>query len=327
MNRSNEPIVSIIIPTYERPQFLWGAIETALGQSYENIEVIIVDDGSTNPYADEIVPEFSKSVTCVRHEENKGLSAARNTGIENASGEYIAFLDDDDRWHRSKIERQVRALETNADAGLATCLVAAMTPDRELVYCESDTPHGNCAADLLVGNQIGTPSRILVREECIDNIGSFDESLPTKQDWDFYIRLSQRWDIEAVKDHLCFRTVHESMSSSPESAARDTGAILEKHEDLIRRHDRWAQAHAEIAERIGRAYLRQHTLRDARRKFARALRLSPSGVRVLLLLLAFTHPVIIEQLTDLKRWLSLKRSGCVDSGIFEGVIFDTGDVA
>jgi len=319
--------VSVVIPTYERPKYLPGAIQTALGQTYENIEIIVVDDGSTEPYADEIGAEFPESVTCVRHEENKGLSAARNTGIENASGEYIAFLDDDDRWHQTKIERQVQALETNSDAGLATCLVAAVTPDRELAYCENGTAYGDCAVDLLVGNQIGTPSRVLVREKCIDEVGGFDESLPTKQDWDFYIRLSQKWDIEAVEDHLCFRTVHESMSSSPESAARDTGAILEKHEDLIRRHGRWTQARAEISGRVGRAYLRQYALRDARQKFARAFRLSPSGTRALLFLLSFTHPVIVGHLTDLKHWLSLKRNGCSDPEIFEGVIFDGGDVS
>ncbi|MFB6186238.1 MAG: glycosyltransferase family 2 protein, partial [Halobacteriaceae archaeon] len=100
---NSETLVSVVIPTYERPEYLQGAIQTALGQTYDNIEVIVVDDGSSDPYADEIVAEFPQSVTCIRHDENEGLSAARNTGIRNANGEYVAFLDDDDRWHKTKI--------------------------------------------------------------------------------------------------------------------------------------------------------------------------------------------------------------------------------
>jgi hypothetical protein len=116
------------------------------------------------------------------------------------------------------------------------------------------------------------------------------------------------------------------MSSSPESAARDTEAILKKHEDLIRRHGHCEQARAEIAERVGRTYLTQHVFRDARRKFARAFRLSPSGMRAILLLLSFTHPVIVGRLTDLKRWLSLKRNCCTEPEIYKGVIFNQEDV-
>lgn len=316
----SETLVSVVIPTYERQEYLRGAIQTALGQTYDPIEVIVVDDGSSEPYADRIVSEFPESVICITHDRNKGLSAARNTGIEAANGEYIAFLDDDDRWHKDKIARQVSTLSENKEAGLATCLVVALTPDNEIVHCETDAPSGDCSESMLIGNQIGTPSRVLVRQECFDDIGVFDESLPTKQDWDFYIRLCQKWNITAVEDHLCFRTIHDSMSSSPVSALQDNKLILDKHENLIQRRGYWRQSQAEIEERVGRAYMRQSELRRARKHFETSLRKDSSIGRILLYMLTFTHASIVERMRTLKRGISIQKNGCADFDQINDVI-------
>jgi glycosyltransferase involved in cell wall biosynthesis len=319
----DEPLVSVVIPTYERPQFLEGAIRTSLAQTYENTEIIVVDDGSSEQYADEIVSDFPEGVTCIQHDENKGPSAARNTGIREANGEYVAFLDDDDRWHETKISRQVEALERDHTAGLATCLVAAITPDGDLVHCETSAPSGDCSDKILIGNQIGTPSRVLVRRECFDDIGTFDESLPTKQDWDFYIRLCQEWNIVAVEDYICFRTVHESLSSSPKSAKRDNQVIVEKHEDLIRRNGCWEHTQAEIEERVGRAYLRQRDRRKARTHFREALRKDLTSRRVPLYLLTFTPQTVVEKLRTIKRGISIRRSDCSRKELLDKVVFGT----
>lgn len=313
--------VSVVIPTYERRKFLRGAIETAVGQSYNNLDIVVVDDGSTEPYADETVADFPATVCCVRHKENRGLSAARNTGVRESSGEYIAFLDDDDRWHREKIAQQVDALERDHTAGLATCLVASITPDNELVHCERNTPNGDCSDSILVGNQIGTPSRVVVRRDAFESIDGFDESLQTKQDWDFYIRLCQDWAVAAVSDHLCFRTVHESMSSSPESARRDNAAILDKHAELLQAKGRWEQAQAEVAERVGRAYLRQGDCSSARTQFRTALRQDATGYRSLLYLLTFMPRTIVGKLRELKRRRSIRQSGCDAVATTDGVLF------
>jgi glycosyltransferase involved in cell wall biosynthesis len=302
--------VSTVIPTYERPEYLRGAIETALRQTYSDIEVVVVDDGSSERYADEIVSQFSEDILCVYHNENKGLSAARNTGIERSSGKYIAFLDDDDRWDKNKLARQVEALEKNKQVGMATCLVAAITPDNRLVHCEKSAPSGDFSDGILIGNQIGTPSRVVVSRECLDDIGRFDESLQTKQDWDFYIRLCQEWDIIAVNDHLCFRTVHDSMSSSPESSRRDNKKIIKKHEDLLRSRGYLKQSKAEVAQRVGRAYMNEDDLKRARKHFSKALKQDPSVKRVLLYMLTFTSSKMIHKLRAMKRRLTMYQSGC-----------------
>jgi glycosyltransferase involved in cell wall biosynthesis len=311
-NRNSGTLVSVVIPTYKRSKYLQGAIKTAVGQTYEDIEVIVVDDGSTESYANKIVSRFSESVKCVSHEDNKGLSAARNTGIRNTSGEYIAFLDDDDRWHKTKIARQVEAINKDERTGLATCLVASISPDNEIIHCETWAPSGDCSEELLIGNSIGTPSRVLVRREAIDDIGTFDESLPTKQDWDFYIRLCQNWRVAAVEDHLCFRTVHESMSSSPNSSKQDNEKILDKHETRIRERELWDQARAEVADRVGRAYLKGGDLKTARRHLWKSVSLDPTVRRRILLGLSYTHPSIVNRVTELKRTVLLSQNDCPD---------------
>ncbi|OYR42852.1 glycosyltransferase family A protein [Halorubrum sp. Hd13] len=302
--------VSVVIPTYERPEFLPGSIKTAVEQTYDDIEVIVIDDGSKELYADKMVSEFSESVSCVRHEDNKGLSAARNTGIRNANGEYIAFLDDDDRWHKTKIARQVEAIKKDKQVGLVTCLVASISPDNEIIYCETSAPDGDCSEELLIGNSIGTPSRVLVRRKAINDVGAFDESLPTKQDWDFYMRLCQNWRVGAVEDYLCFRTIHESMSSSPESSKNDNETILDKHKARIRERGLWDLARAEVAERVGRAYLKGGDLKTARQHLRDSVSLDPTVRRRILLGLSYTHPNIVNRVTALKRAVQLRQSDC-----------------
>lgn len=312
--------VSVIIPTYERPSFLKGAIETALGQTHNDLEIIVVDDGSAELYASDIVADFPATVTCVRHEENQGLSAARNTGIRESTGEYVAFLDDDDRWHRTKIERQVDALERDQSAGIATCLTVSITPNGELIRCEPGRPSGNLADRALERNVIGTPSRILVRRECFDDVGTFDESLSTKQDWDLYLRLCQRWTVALVDDHLCFRTVHESMSSDPSAAERDNRAILEKHENLIKRRGNWNRALADYHEQIGRAYLHSGDLGYAREHLSAGLDRQITAWKALLFASSFTTPHIFDAAVGIKRRMERVRNNCNNIDISSDIV-------
>ncbi|AGB39031.1 glycosyltransferase family 2 protein [Natronococcus occultus] len=299
--------VSVVIPTYERPGFLEDAVRTALAQTCEDLEVVVVDDGSERDYARETVATFPNRVVCVEHDENRGLSAARNTGIERASGEYVAFLDDDDRWHETKIERQLERIEDADRPGLVTCLSVSVTPDGEVIHVERDAPSGDLSDPILRKNLIGSPSRVLVRTDVLEELGGFDEELPTKQDWDLYIRLCQRWRVGAVRDHLCFRTAHESMSSSPTAVTRDYRAVLEKHEALIREQGYWEPATAAIAERAGRAYLEYGELGEARNALRAALSTEPTKRRAALLALSYTHPSVVRSAITATRYLRSKR--------------------
>lgn len=105
------PAVSVVIPTYDRAAVLPRAIDSVLGQTVEDLELLVVDDGSTDRAPDVVAGYADDRVRCLRHEQNRGASAARNSGIEAASGDYVAFLDSDDEWLAGKLETQLAVLE------------------------------------------------------------------------------------------------------------------------------------------------------------------------------------------------------------------------
>jgi glycosyltransferase involved in cell wall biosynthesis len=283
--------VSVVLTTYNRPEFLAGAIETAVGQTEPPSEVIVVDGGSRTDYAMEVVTEYPDSVRLIRHTEPRGLSATRNVGIDATNGEYVAFLDDDDRWHRSKLERQVRELRAKPDAGLVTCGVVRGPPGGPPRYCDpAEPPTGDLESEVCVGNPVGEPSRIVVRRECLTDVGTFDESLETREDWEFYLRLCQRWDVAAVDEHLVYLSQHSgNLSSDVEKAERDRMRITRKHEPLIRHHHDWADVLRSYHGSLGRRYLDVPDAPRARAHLRSALGYDVS-VRLLLLYLLASAP-------------------------------------
>lgn len=299
--------VSAVIPTYNRPEFLRDAIESVLAQRHVDVECVVVDDGSDTDYTEEVVEEYPETVRCLVHRTNRGLSAARNTGIEAAGSKYVAFLDDDDRWARNKLSEQVQALERSSDAGLATCLLAAVSLDGDLLRCEGSKPEGDLGTVILRRNVIGSPSRVVATREALLNIGGFDESLPTKQDWDLYIRLSQEYDIVCVDDHLCYRTIHQSMSSNPEDERDNNMRVIEKHEELIRERGTYDRTMGAYHAAVGRTFLEAGDAATARMEFRRALSYAPSGRYVLMFLLTLVGLRTVRSIIKIKRLIERRR--------------------
>lgn len=304
------PNVSVVIPTYNRPQFLKGAIETAVSQTYADIEIVVVDDGSNTEYATEIVSQYSDDVRCITHDENRGLSAARNTGIANGDGQYIAFLHDDDRWDKTKLAKQVNALEATPEAGLATCRLASINSDGDLLRCDGAVVDGDIADDIYTRNLIGTPSRVMVRRSVLPSERPFDEELPTKQDWDFYIRLCQEWGIAGVGEILCFRTRHGGMASNPADAEDDNMQVIEKHREEIKRRGLWSETIANYHEKVGVTYLLDGQGASARRFLWRAFSGGPSVTRFALVGLCLFPYRIFEFVLRTKRWYERRSRDC-----------------
>jgi glycosyltransferase involved in cell wall biosynthesis len=300
--------VSAIITTYNRPEHLSDAIGSVLTQTFDDIELVVIDDGSDDDYAEDTVESYGDDVRLVTHDQNRGLSAARNTGIDAATGEYVAFLDDDDRWEPSKVSRQVAALDANPDAGLATCLLTAITPDGDPLRCEGAKPSGDLSDDILVRNVIGSPSRVLVRSSALDTVGTFDETLPTKQDWDLYIRLCQDWEVICVERPLCRRVVHQSMSSSPAAARDDNLAVIEKHRQLIRERGLLDETMGAYLANIGRTYIENSEMNGAREYLSQSLdrhfRLWHAGMY----LLTYLGPAVADRIIAGKRWVERRRN-------------------
>lgn len=297
--------VSVVIRTYNRPEYLEGAIQTALQQTYDPLTVIVVDDGSEMDYATDLTANHERA-RCIRHEENRGAAAAMNTGIEATEGDFIAFLDDDDRWHETKTERQVAALTERPRAGLADCLKISVRPDGELISLESSAPDGDLSRETLIRNAVGSPSRVLLRRAVISEY-RFDEALPTKNDWDFFLRVCQEWPVVLVPERLYVRTHHPSISSDPVVARRDRLRVIQKHEETIRANGCWERTMATHHANLGRKLFETRNRNRARHHLHRAVTLRPTAKYLALLAftyfpwIAFTIALRSKRITELYR--------------------------
>ena len=163
-------LVSVVIPTFNYARFVCDAVESALGQTYPDLEVIVVDDGSTDD-TQRMLKRFGSRIRYV-YQNNRGLSAARNTGIRLANGEWIALLDSDDVWHRQKTEVQLAAGQSVVGAGLIGSLPADVLPP---ALDPAPAIHVLSVRDFLVSIRTG-PSGTLIRRTCFDAVGLFDET-------------------------------------------------------------------------------------------------------------------------------------------------------
>lgn len=201
-------LVSIIIPTFGRPDTLSNAIDSCLGQTYKPIEIIVVDDNDPNSKGrketEKVMSEYVNHyrIKYIQHEYNKNGSAARNTGFKNSQGEFIAFLDDDDYFYPTKIENQIkRFFELTDDYGV--CYSKYETRKNGLVTLTyKDNVEGSLLEYALMRNLfIAAGSNLLVKRHVIEEINGFDESFSRNQDLEFLVRILQIYKI-AYDDNL-----------------------------------------------------------------------------------------------------------------------------
>jgi len=199
---SSEPKVSVVIPTYNRPNRLRRALSSIERQTYSNIETIVVDDHSKQE-VEPITQEYASScnVQYVRHKENRGANAARNSGIERASGEFIAFLDDDDTWEPEKVEKQVSAAQESG-SGVVYTGIRHIGGDGKTIKEAIPDEVEDITTKLLYKNVVGSFSAVMVDANAIEVAGLPDESFPIWQDKEWYIRLSQYCSFIPVSELL-----------------------------------------------------------------------------------------------------------------------------
>ena len=225
------PAVSVIIPTYNRAEFLRLAITSVLNQTFQDFEIIVVDDASED-HSHEVVSDFNdKRIKYIRHEANKRVSAARNTGVLSASGDYIAFLDDDDEWLPGKLQIQVTLLEdsTSTFGGVYTGYVRIDRPTGQISERVVPKRRGNVYNDLLKSNFILT-STVLLRRKCFDRVGLFDESIEFWEDYDMWIRVSKEFHFECVPECLVKYWIHGDQLST------NVGVLIRSLEAQIRKY-------------------------------------------------------------------------------------------
>ncbi|MCH9661701.1 MAG: glycosyltransferase, partial [Bacteroidetes bacterium] len=206
-------LVSVIIPTYNRETYIEKAISSVAEQTYPNIEIIVVDDGSQQNYAKAICDKFSNCQYTFKN--NGGLSSARNHGIRLAKGNYIAFLDDDDYWHPVKIEEQVAVLEKYEEVDLVHCFAAVVDenntetgtligPSKAKVSLRSGNVFWNALGVWVVKSP--TP---LIRRTVFEEGLMFDDNIKVGEDIDFYQRLFYKHMIYFISETLAYYRVYE----------------------------------------------------------------------------------------------------------------------
>lgn len=217
---SRNPLVSVVIPTYGRSHLLERAIDSVLDQTYDNIEIIVVDDNDSNSEhrvdTKNVLQKYLKNdqIIYLKHEKNSGGSVARNTGIKASGGEYIALLDDDDEWFPEKLEKQIAYFENlDESVGVIYCsyILEEFDGDRECIRSEK----GNLTKELLMLKfDPGASSTLVFRKNILEEIGYFDERFARHQDLEVLIRLCRNYLVDVCQDVLLRINGHNFPSAS-----------------------------------------------------------------------------------------------------------------
>jgi glycosyltransferase involved in cell wall biosynthesis len=199
---SNTGKVSIIMPTHNRCDLLKNAIDSILNQTYKNYEIIIVDDASTDNTEEYINSLNLDKLVYIKNKESKGASKSRSIGIRNATGQFIAFLDDDDEWLPTKLEEQVKKFSNNDNLGLVYTGVKLVFKDQNLSYNTLPNLSGYVYKEMLMRNHIGVTPAVMLRKEVLEDVGLFDSNYPAREEYDLWIRVSEKWKIDYIKEPL-----------------------------------------------------------------------------------------------------------------------------
>lgn len=204
--------VSVIITTFNSMRFFPETLASVLQQTCSDIEVIVVDDGSSDGIADWI-RSVEDSRLVFHSQFNQGVSSARNTGIRLARGEYIAFLDGDDVWEPTKLERQVKVLDLDDEVGLVHTWLALMDEESRLTgRVLRPYSDGEIWEEIVESNMIACSS-VIVRQSCLEVTGTFDSTLVVAEDWDLWIRVAAAYRISVIKAPLVHYRIHPSSKS------------------------------------------------------------------------------------------------------------------
>lgn len=222
------PRVSVVIPAYNSMTYLPETVESVLQQTFTDFEVLIVDDGSADAIEQWAATIADSRVRFVR-QSNQGVSVARNLGITQAQGEYIAFLDADDLWECSKLEKQVRYMENHPTIGLVHSWVTLIdAKSRPLNKQLTSTAEGTVWQSLIIRNAIACCS-VLVRRECFATAGLFDPLIRSAEDWEMWIRIALHYPIGLMREPLArYRVLPTSKSKNIQLVERSIAQIIEK---------------------------------------------------------------------------------------------------
>lgn len=296
-------MVSAIITTYKRPpEIVKRAAESVLNQTFKDIELLIIDDSPSSYELREAVKTMASSlgerVRYIQHEENRGACVARNTGLKNANGEFIAFLDDDDEWLPEKIEKQLNIITKNDDLALVYCgRYTHYTSEQRTVEQKVKFYRGNIYGKLILDNFIGSTSFPLIRKSVLEQLGGFDINMKAAQDIELWLRIAKRHIVDYVEEPLVCYYVHEGeqITKNHRNKVDALEKLNEINVDYLKRHPK---AHSIRILRI-LPYYAEFDLSKARKLFFEAVKLYP--VPMTDMMKAFKWVYIMPLLKNKKR--------------------------
>ena len=250
------PLVSAIMPAYNAEKYISQTLESVIAQTYRNLEIIVVDDGSRDTTPDIVKAAAARDsrIKFIR-QRNQGVAVARNTAIEHASGEYIAPVDADDIWYEEKIKKQMRCMAASpAKVGVVYSWSTAMAEDGALYGAASCAKHeGDVFTTMIYQNFIGNASVPLIRRACIDHVGGYDPNLRAQnaegcEDWDLTLRLAEHYHYAVTPEFLVgYRQLNNSMSTNTQAMARSYFLVLDqfrrRRPDIPAYVFRWSASH------------------------------------------------------------------------------------
>lgn len=197
--------ISVIIPTYNRANLIERSVRSVLDQTYDNLEVIVVDDGSTDDTQEVIGRINDQRLLYKRLPSNQGVSNARNVGVSIATASLIAFQDSDDRWRKDKLEKQMEYWQTHQEYSMVYSSYVYHAEEGDSYQVPSENVQGELEGDiftsLLLRNTIGAPA-MLMRKECFLQCGGFDRSYKSLEDWEFALRFAKEYQVGFLKEPL-----------------------------------------------------------------------------------------------------------------------------
>lgn len=234
----DEPLVSAIITTHNRePDMVLRAVNSVLNQTYQNIELIVVDDSSPSfaqrAAVEQSVRSISEDILYLKHEVCQGACAARNTGLSHAKGYYIGFLDDDDEWLPTKIEEQLKGFH-DENTGWVYSQIIYIEEERQTEHLgAAQRESGYIFKKLLKHNHIGPTSNPLIKKECLDAVGGFDVLMESFQDYDLWLRLALKYPVQYMDIALLRIHIHSGkrITTNDEKRIKGIERIFSKYAD------------------------------------------------------------------------------------------------
>jgi glycosyltransferase involved in cell wall biosynthesis len=328
VNVAAATLVSVIIPTFNAERFLADAAQSALAQDHPDLEVLVVDDGSGDGTLD-VARRLAGASDRVRviHQENAGPAAARNRGIREVAGEFIAFLDADDLWHPTKVRKQLDAFRSNPELGLVYCRREGKrldsddqwVPDEErnLRYAERAAAgrfyRGRCFDKVITESFIALSS-VMIPRRVLDDVGLFDTELITAEDRHLYARIAHDYPIECVDEPLVVMRRHgANISWAPDREPQTLDfvrKIADEFPECSLDSSAWMRrVYADAARQSGHDALDAGRTAQARRELRIACRYAPTRLsNWLYWLLALLPTPVFRALQSGKRRLAARRN-------------------